>query len=536
MLSILINCAFLIQGIGQVAVLRTGHSFGELALTEGDDHRGATVQASTQMELLQLHKVDYDHFVKDIQLAERRENFHILKNCVLFNNWTKSKIQKMCNACVRKIFAPGEYVFQQGDPCDSIYFVVDGKIDVYKEVVVVVRNRWPCATAMGEQEGISRKKKKPFLVHTLKKEDYFGEQAITQDQLRTVSCVASTLSTVLLLDRLEFAHYIENDVAIQVMKNAHNDYVLDKQILNTMIMSCKIRGGPSTTAQLNKCLEIVNEYEPSKSSRIPIEKTHESIGRLTNGGRGEQGRRGKASGRGARPSGESKSSDHAADRRVTQRKKSMLESIMTADGTSNPRPYTADRAIDNGSGTTDETTKLKGFLPPTNKIRNTIHGATTIPYESFFVQGANSRQSTENKDNNKAGIMAEEEADDNDHFLHPEFSHQPRHLNVMKSELLELMRSKKAPKMFCRQLSKMPNCADNLRIHRYRPKPLGSADDSTAGGGEEGSSEMKTDVYINDKEESSSLSKKIEDSKTNNLKRKDSMMSVLTGEVIESKR
>lgn len=75
-----------VQGIGQVAMLKTGHSFGELALTDGDDLRGATVRATTPMEILQLHKVDYDHFVKDIQVAERRENFHILKNCVLFNN------------------------------------------------------------------------------------------------------------------------------------------------------------------------------------------------------------------------------------------------------------------------------------------------------------------------------------------------------------------------------------------------------------------------------------------------------------------
>lgn len=54
------------SGIGVVAELTKGQSFGEIALTQGKDIRSATVKAKTRVEVLSLHKTDYDHFVKDI--------------------------------------------------------------------------------------------------------------------------------------------------------------------------------------------------------------------------------------------------------------------------------------------------------------------------------------------------------------------------------------------------------------------------------------------------------------------------------------
>ena len=72
------------EGMGEVAKLGKGKSFGEIALA-GKDLRTATVRAITPVEVLRLHKVDYDHFVRDIQHAERREHYHLLRECHLFD-------------------------------------------------------------------------------------------------------------------------------------------------------------------------------------------------------------------------------------------------------------------------------------------------------------------------------------------------------------------------------------------------------------------------------------------------------------------
>jgi CRP-like cAMP-binding protein len=242
------------DGIGQVAVLSKGHSFGELALTEGTDRRSATIRAQTKVEILQLHKADYDHFVKDIQLVEKRENLHVLRSCKLFGNWPRTKVQKLCNFCSRMIVKPGETIYHQGDEPDKIYFVIDGQVDIYKEVCVVVRNRWP--TGMKSWEGMSKKRVKPFLAKSLFKDDYFGE--LVQDKKRTETVTAKTRCTLLTLDRLEFTHVINGGKTLEELQSGEAENLNDKQILDTMLKQLTIKGGPSTTAQLNDYVKAIN--------------------------------------------------------------------------------------------------------------------------------------------------------------------------------------------------------------------------------------------------------------------------------------
>jgi hypothetical protein len=101
------------DGIGIVGQLSKGKSFGEIALTQGKDVRTATVTAASKVEVLSLHKQNYEYFVRDIQEAEKRENFQILTQCKLFKSWPKGKVEKMCNSCLRKIIEPGTHIFRQ---------------------------------------------------------------------------------------------------------------------------------------------------------------------------------------------------------------------------------------------------------------------------------------------------------------------------------------------------------------------------------------------------------------------------------------
>ncbi len=101
------------EGIGSVGQLGKGKGFGEIALTQGKDLRTATVTAVTKVEVVSLHKQNYEYFVREIQEGEKRENFQILSQCKLFKSWPKGKIEKMCNSCMRKTVEQGEYVFRQ---------------------------------------------------------------------------------------------------------------------------------------------------------------------------------------------------------------------------------------------------------------------------------------------------------------------------------------------------------------------------------------------------------------------------------------
>ena len=249
------------DGIGVVGSITKGQSFGELALTEGNDVRSATVRAATKLEVLQLHKGDYDHFVKDIQLAERRENFLVLRDCKIFDNWPRSKIQKMCATCSRKTFKPGDIIFKQGDIPDNIYFVIDGTVRIDKEIMIVIRNRWP--TGSSEWDGVAKKRIKMHPVCELGKGSFFGELSIIQNKRRTATAKAVTRSVLLCLDKHEFVHLLRSGRAMETVSKFVSSYKDDRDILNNVAI---LNGGPSTTAQLNDYVKTVEE----SSSPNPI--------------------------------------------------------------------------------------------------------------------------------------------------------------------------------------------------------------------------------------------------------------------------
>jgi hypothetical protein len=60
------------NGLGYVGVLGKGKCIGEIALTAGQDLRTASVKAETKVEMLSLHKNDFDIFVHNAEEAERR--------------------------------------------------------------------------------------------------------------------------------------------------------------------------------------------------------------------------------------------------------------------------------------------------------------------------------------------------------------------------------------------------------------------------------------------------------------------------------
>jgi CRP-like cAMP-binding protein len=242
------------DGIGVVASISKGQSFGELALTEGNDVRSATVRAHTELELLRLHKVDYDHFVKDIQLAERRENLLVLRDCKIFDNWPRSKIQKMCTTCTRKIFKPGDVIFRQGAVPDCIYFIIDGKVSIHKEIVIIVRNRWP--TSNNEWDGVAKKRIKPHPVDELARGSFFGELSIIKNKRRTATAIATTRCVLLCLDKLEFVHLLRSGKAMETVSSFASHYKDDKEILSRTAIH---NGGPSTTAQLNEYIKSMDQ-------------------------------------------------------------------------------------------------------------------------------------------------------------------------------------------------------------------------------------------------------------------------------------
>eukprot|EP01038_Epipyxis_sp_PR26KG_P008738 gene8738-11808_t len=244
------------KGIGIVAQLGDGKSFGEIALTQGKDLRTATITAITTTQVLKLAKEDFDYFVRDIHEIERRENFHAFTACKLFANWTRSKIDLMLNSCSRKLYEKDDVIFRQGDPPDNLYIIFEGSVDILKEVIFVGKNRWPSQTHKWTERSV--KQHKPVVLRTLNKGEFFGEVAIIKNILRTTTAVAKQKSIIIVLDKLEFLHLINPALDLSFGMPVNESTVKKAaEIADTYI------GGPSSVVLVG---EILIKPPPSKNA------------------------------------------------------------------------------------------------------------------------------------------------------------------------------------------------------------------------------------------------------------------------------
>ena len=172
---------------------------------------------------------------------------------------------------MRKTFDAGSYVFHQGDDPADLCIVVEGSVEIVKELVIVCKNRWP--VAVNKWKELRKRIHKPILLKTLGPTDFFGEVAILKDMPRSTSAIATSRTVLLSLDRLEFLHLISygsntingNAVAEEEERfnQIINKYIDDQDILDAVSY---FKGGPDSEAVVGATKVLKNELNLSKES------------------------------------------------------------------------------------------------------------------------------------------------------------------------------------------------------------------------------------------------------------------------------
>jgi CRP-like cAMP-binding protein len=239
------------DGIGVVGHLGKGKGFGEIALTQGNDLRTATVLATTVVECVRLFKENFDYYVRDIQDTEKRETFETLTKCALFKTWTKNRIEKMSHSCVRHIYDTDEVVFNQGEESSDVCIIVEGNVKIVKELLLVCKNRWPVGLNAWEER--TKRIRKPILLKTLGEADFFGEAGVINSLPRSTSAVTCNRCVMLKLGRREFLHLTTFAAASdassveeeQKLRSIMSRYLDDNDVLDSVDY---IFGGPQSQA------------------------------------------------------------------------------------------------------------------------------------------------------------------------------------------------------------------------------------------------------------------------------------------------
>ena len=107
-----------------------GFSFGEMALIRKTT-RNATIKTIKKSYLLSIGKKDYNNAIKELQekkLSKEIEKF--VSSYPIFKMFYKDKILECLHNFQKKIIYKGDYLYQQNDESENIYFLNSGTINI----------------------------------------------------------------------------------------------------------------------------------------------------------------------------------------------------------------------------------------------------------------------------------------------------------------------------------------------------------------------------------------------------------------------
>mmetsp|Transcript_1688 Transcript_1688/g.3612 ORF Transcript_1688/g.3612 Transcript_1688/m.3612 type:complete len:373 (+) Transcript_1688:81-1199(+) len=178
----------------KVGAINPGTGFGELALLNSKP-RAATIMCDVECQFAVFEKDDYLRILK--KFDERRLNALIdyFKALPLFANWTRQSVVKLTFYFKEQELCRNSYVFREGDPADSVYFIRKGDFYLLK--------------SLHSGERPKKHKKEHVYVAILGSGEMFGNDEVMSSIARQNDCkCASSSGTVLRIERADFLRKI----------------------------------------------------------------------------------------------------------------------------------------------------------------------------------------------------------------------------------------------------------------------------------------------------------------------------------------
>lgn len=110
----------------------------------------------------------------------------LLKRSFIFSGLSEEELDELAGLAARRSFAPGEFVFWEGDAPDSFYIVIEGRVKVLKH------------SSLGKE----------FIIAFFGPGEIFGEVAVFQDRPYPASAQAAADTKVLRIRREDFLSFV----------------------------------------------------------------------------------------------------------------------------------------------------------------------------------------------------------------------------------------------------------------------------------------------------------------------------------------
>lgn len=168
-----------------LGVMGTGKAFGELAILYNCT-RTASVRVISDARLWVLDRRVFQMIMMKTGMQRIKENVNFLKSVPLLRNLSDDVLAKISDVLEVEFYTAGTYIIRQGTSGDSFFIICQGSVKVTQKMNTE------------EKE-----------IRTLYRGDYFGEQALINEDKRTANIIALNPGVeCLTLDRESFTHLI----------------------------------------------------------------------------------------------------------------------------------------------------------------------------------------------------------------------------------------------------------------------------------------------------------------------------------------
>ncbi|KAL4623062.1 cGMP-dependent protein kinase 1-like isoform X1 [Arapaima gigas] len=170
----------------KLCTMGPGRAFGELAVLYNCT-RTATVTALTDIKLWAINRQSFQTIMMRAGVMRHTQNMELLRSVPSFRSLPEDVLSKVADAAEEARYADGNYIIRQGATGDTFFIISEGQVKVTQE-------------KSGSED--------PVLLSTLSKGNWFGEQALQGEDVRTASVIAVGDVTCLVVDRETFKQLI----------------------------------------------------------------------------------------------------------------------------------------------------------------------------------------------------------------------------------------------------------------------------------------------------------------------------------------
>ena len=190
----------------QLAVLRQGECFGELALISNKP-RAASVLCREECHFAVLERSDYKRILAKIQDSKLQEKVDLLMRHAVFGRWTKGSVQRLSYFFKIRHVKRKQVIFRAGEEVKEVFFIKGGYFQLVKDVVIQIQG----------SEAVKSTRCNLDITVVSTGEILGAEEAIESTPFTYTCLCSSTQGEIMTITRDDFQHVMASDETVDYL-------------------------------------------------------------------------------------------------------------------------------------------------------------------------------------------------------------------------------------------------------------------------------------------------------------------------------